>query len=286
MKKLSMLLAALALFLLGMANLDETEDYPWRNHEEPFNFRFANMIDNHQQSRVLPEDNKLQGFLYIHYTGAMTEEGYPIAERADCDSNPDECRVGWVLKGIPIEAELVQKGPRLWLVDPNSLPQEPGYGHFQWVDQPGSPHDLVVGDVKQGFLLKRIAPAPFYWLGGQGGSGGGGGGGHDGGDCGDEGGCDGHDGSDCGDEGGCDGHDGSDGGCDGHDGSDGGCDGHDGSDGGCDGHDGGSGGPGGSGGHNGRLVPEGVDHHSNIVTDPDDVGHGGGGGCDGHNGGA
>ncbi|NIL98822.1 MAG: hypothetical protein GTO62_17325, partial [Planctomycetales bacterium] len=73
-----------------------------------------------------------------------------------------ECRVGWVVKGIPFEAKLLQKGPRIWLVNADSLPQEGGYTHFQWVGQPGSPHALEIGDVKQGILLKRIAPQPFY----------------------------------------------------------------------------------------------------------------------------
>ena len=35
----------------------------WNNHEAPFNFKFNNHIDTHQQSKVAGKN--LQGFLYI-----------------------------------------------------------------------------------------------------------------------------------------------------------------------------------------------------------------------------
>jgi hypothetical protein len=229
-KKISLLMMILAVGLLFVNNAafaddpDGGNDYPWINHNHPFDFLFGNMIDTHQQSK-LDSQGDLHGFLYIHYTGEVTAEGYPVARKANCLI--EACDVGWVLKGMPITAVLLQKSPRVWLVDPADLPNQAGYSHFQWVGNPASPHGLEIGQAYSGILLRRIAPTPVFWLGGGGG--------------------------------------GSSGGCSG-------CGGHD------DGHSGGHGGNGGSG-HDGRLVLEGIDHHSNIVTDPADVGHGGGGGC-------
>lgn len=307
LKKLFLLIIPLCVLFLvaSVALADETDldaDYPWRFHAGPFSFKFYNQIDSHQQSRIV-DGGKLQGFLYIHYTGEYTDDGLPVAERAKCPhlENLEDCRVGWILTGVPISATLVTKSPRIWSIDLADLPREPGYNHFQWLGEPHTPHELVIGLEYPGMLLKRIAPEPFFWLGGSGssGSGGGGCGGHDGGDTGgcsgdtgdcdsgstdDTGGCTGHD---TGDIGGCD--SGSAGGCD--SGSTGGCDsGSTGDTGGCGGHDtgdtggcGGSGGPGG-GGHTGRIVPEGVDPHTNVVTDWDGNWTGGGG-CGGHDGG-
>ncbi len=322
------LISASAFLLAGIVMADETDpdaDYPWRAHADPFSFKFGNKIDSHQQSRIV-DGGKLQGFLYIHNTGDTTDDELPVAEPAKCP-HMEDCRVGWILKGVPISATLVNKSPRVWLVDESLLPDEKDYNHFHWLGEPKSPHCLEINETYSGILLKRIAPAPFFWLGGSGGSGGGGSGGHDGGDAGgcdggDTGGCDsgstggcdsgstggcdsgstgGCDGGSTGDTGDCTGHDtGDTGGCDsgsagdcdsGSTGDTGGCTGHDSGDtGGCTGHDtgdtggcGGSGGMGGSGGHGGRIVPEGVDSHTNIVTFWD--GTWSGGGCDGHDGG-
>jgi hypothetical protein len=255
--------------------------YPWKHHEAPFDFKFGAMIDSHQQSKV-NSAGILQGFIYIQRTGVYNDEGYPIAEKAHCSTGT--CSLGWVIKGVPVQATLVHVAPRVWLVDPADLPDEPGYSHFQWVGTPKTPHELVVGNTYDGYLLKRVAPEPFYWLGGGGGSGGSGGtggcSGHDGGDTGDTGGCTDHDGGDTGDTGGCTDHDSGDtgdtGGCTDHDSGDtgdtGGCSGHDGGDTGSSGH---------SGGSDGRLVGEGVDSHSNIVTVWDGTWSGGCGGHDG-----
>ena len=222
------------------------EDYPWQYHAPPFDFSFGNMINSHQQSR-LDSSGVLHGFIYIHDTGCFTEAGLPIAEKAHCPTQ--ECRVGWVVKGVPITATLVNKGPRVWLVDPDDLPVESGYTHFHWTGAPHSPHDLVIGQKYSGYLMKRMAPEPFSWLGGSGSGGSG------------SGGCDGH----------ISGCDGGTGGCSG--GDMGGCSGCD--TGGCSG--GGEMGGGGAG-HGGRLVPEGLDSHSNIVTVWNGTWHGGG--CD------
>lgn len=279
-RKLVLVLALLGSFLLAVptARADDSDvdaDYPWRFHAAPFAFTFGNQIDSHQQSRVV-DGGMLQGFLYIHDTGTFTTAGLPIAERARCPHM--ECHVGWVLKGVFISAVLVQKAPRIWLVDSGSLPQEPGYNHFQWLGEPHTPHDLVIGQTYNGILLKRIAPEPFFWLGGSGSSRGGG---HDeggsGGCSGDPGDCSGDTGE-CGDDtGGCSSDSG---GCtDGCSGDSGGCGGHE-----SGGYTGGGGDSGGhGGGSGGRIVPEGVDSHTNLVTVWDGTWTGG---CDGHDGGS
>jgi hypothetical protein len=281
------ILVLLLAFSASIAAADETDldgEYPWNHHQAPYDYKFGNMIDSHQQSFINKDGTTLKGFIYIHNINDDYAVGIPTADKAHCKTQP--CMVGWVVKGVKVSAKLMQKSPRIWLVDPGDLPKEAGYSHFHWVGGPKSPHDLVVGNTYSGFLMKRIAPAPFFWLGGPGTGGGGGGGGCGGGSHDDDGGC--TDGSH--DDGGCSGggtdtthtteggctdttHD--DGGCtDGGTHDDGGCtDGsHD--DGGCDGGSGGS-----HGGGSGRLVTEGVDSHSNIITSEDQLG--GHGGCHG-----
>ena len=280
------ILVLLLAFSASIAVADETDldgEYLWNHHQAPYDYKFGNMIDSHQQSFVDKNGTRLKGFIYIHIIpGQDYAEGIPTADKAHCKTQP--CTVGWLVKGVKVEAKLMKKSPRIWLVNPGDIPNEPGYTHFHWIceagdDQcPHSAHDLVVGETYTGFLMKRVAPAPFFWLGGPGTGGGGpgGGGGCDGGSH-DDGGCD--DGSH--DDGGCSGggtdttH--TEGGCTDTTHDDGGCtDGsHD--DGGCSGG-GSSGGSGGShGGGSGRLVTEGVDSHSNIITSEDQLG--GHGGC-------
>ena len=147
--------------------------YKWNNHEGIFNFTFGNLIDNHQQMRRL-KNGALQGYIYIQFTNEEID-GVPIARRADCVGNPDavppilptDCRVGWEVIGVPVSgAKLVQKGPRLWELDPDSLPADPEFLHFHWVGTPKKPCGLVIGNQYNGYLFKRTAVTTFYWLGG------------------------------------------------------------------------------------------------------------------------
>ena len=46
--------------------------FGWNNHAEPFSFKFNNLIDNHQQTRLL-KNGQLQGFIYIQFTGEMID---------------------------------------------------------------------------------------------------------------------------------------------------------------------------------------------------------------------
>ena len=308
--KMIVLFTFLAIVILGASvvqadgtdidlELENEEDYPWLHHEFPMEFKFGNMIDSHQQS-MIDGNQILHGFIYIYDTGTITDENILIAEKAHCKTGP--CIVGWRIKGVQVQATLMNKSPRIWYVDPDLNPdlilKEPGYSHFHWTGEPKSPHDLEVGETYPGYLLKRVAVRTFFWLGGPGQAGQGSGGcSHD-----SDGGCSGHD-SDT--DGGCSGHTSGDAsltdgdmimmagpptegsmgggctdgeheedGCTGEDHTDGGCSGDDHTDDGCSGHDGGSGGAGGQG----RLVEEGLDHHRNIITSTDEVWQG----CGGH----
>jgi len=224
-KKTVIFLIALLVLLFGntVAQAEQSETgYPWGNHTEPYDFLFGNLIDNHQQTQLLPSDS-LVGYIYIRFTGEETD-GIPIAVRADCTDPSLDCRVGWVVRGVPIQATLVQKAPRKWKVDASTLPKSPGYNHFHWVGSPMKPCGLILDDgetsvLYNGYLLKRTAVQQFYWLGGSGNDD------HNGRLV--NPGIDPHSnivtswdysGSDGGHGGGCDGHDGdSDSGCDGHD---------------------------------------------------------------------
>jgi hypothetical protein len=255
---------ALLLLLAGTAVL-AAEGYEWRNHADPFNNTFGNLIDTHQQSQQVGGD-MLQGYIYIQFTGEE-RDGVPEAVRADCTNPTLDCSLGWKFKAIPIEAKLVSKGPRVWQVDAGDLPDGPQYAHFHWNGIPTKPCGLVIGETYEGYLMQRTAVSTFFWLGGNPNKGPGGpvgSGGSD--DHHEDGGCSGHDGTDeTHDEGGCSGHDGTD---ETHD--EGGCSGHDGGD---TSHDSGS-----SGDHGGHLVTPGIDDRANIVTHWDgsnDDGHGG-----------
>jgi len=146
--------------------------YKWQNHVGKFNFKFGNLIDNHQQMRLL-KNGALQGFVYIQFTGDYID-GIPVARRADCEDANLDCRVGWEVIGVPvIGAKLIQRGPRLWDLSQSSLPADPEFAHFHWTKlgafdpNPKKPCGLVLNDVSyNGYIFKRTAVTTFYWLGG------------------------------------------------------------------------------------------------------------------------
>ena len=264
-KKITILLVLIMLpLLVSTAVLADDPGFPWRNHAAPFGFKFGNLIDSHQQSKIvgkgmavsknklpkLERQGMLQGFIYIQFTGEQ-RDGIPVAVRADCQNENLDCRVGWKIKGIPFNATLVSTAPREWEVEKSLLPNDSTYVHFHWTGIPKKPCGLEIGQTYSGYLLQRTAVTEFFWLGGNsekshGGhvvspgmdlhsnivtdydpDAGGGCGDHEDGE---DDGCGGHEDGE--DEGGCGGHeDGEDeGGCGGHeDGEDeGGCGGHEG----------------------------------------------------------
>lgn len=170
--KVAIVVTLLLLMLAGgSVVLAEDGGYPWQDHAPPYDFLFGNMIDSHQQSRINPL-GALRGMIYIHYTGEFTDEGYPIARKAHC--NREECDVGWSVKGLELDAELVCLSPRTWLVDPAALPRQRGFTHFHWLGDPYSPHGqgdpeagLIVGETYHGYLMRRVARDTFWWTGGE-----------------------------------------------------------------------------------------------------------------------
>lgn len=168
-KKILITLMIVLLLLTGtIAVRADAPDlgFAWKNHAAPFTFKFNNLIDNHQQTRLL-NNGRLQGFIYIQFTGEMIN-GIPVARRADCDDPTLDCRVGWEVSGVPAqEARLVQKGPRLWSFPEGALPADPEFVHFHWTGTPKKPCGLVLNDVAyNGYLFRRTAVTTFYWLGG------------------------------------------------------------------------------------------------------------------------
>ena len=172
-KRLFTMLTILLILLTGTtaARADEPDTgFLWAAHTEPFNYKFGNLIDNHQQTRLL-KNGRLHGFIYVQFTGE-TIDGIPVARRANCDDPALDCRVGWEVIGIPVGgAKLVQKGPRIWKIDQEALPSDPEFTHFHWVGTPKKPCGLKLMEEDpaisySGYLLKRTAVATFYWLGG------------------------------------------------------------------------------------------------------------------------
>jgi hypothetical protein len=153
---------ALALSLLG-AGLAGAADYrPWKNHAAPYDFLFGNDFDTHQQTRL---DNKgeLTGFLYITYTGAISDDGFRVATHHDCNAHP--CAVGWTLLGKPA-GELatfvyhVEHDQPTFLVDRADIPQPGAYSHFHWLGA----HPMTPGETKAGYFLELTAVDTFCFV--------------------------------------------------------------------------------------------------------------------------
>ena len=164
MRKVATGLALLALIVFG-TGFKSAQGYPWRDHARPFDFLFGNHIDTHQQSKIVGQD-KLVGFLYIRFTGEYTPDGYPIAKHADCANVPGECTVGWILKGIPVEATYLghEHGQHpQWELDDDDIPRRPGYTHFHWLNESAHADGLVVGEEYDGYLLKLTARDTFFF---------------------------------------------------------------------------------------------------------------------------
>jgi len=136
--------------------------YPWGNHAAPFDFLFGNEIDSHQQSKAVGAA-RLQGFLYIHYTGE-TVNGVPVAEHTDCNAMPEACFAGWAFQGVKMEARLVSADMLpVFCTDARVLAKLPGFSHFHWIGDPMMGMDLVPGQVYQGYLMRMVAQSKFYF---------------------------------------------------------------------------------------------------------------------------
>jgi hypothetical protein len=63
------ILIGLLLFTwTNVARADEPDvGLPWNDHEGDYDYTFGNLIDSHQQTRLL-QNGRLQGFIYIQFT--------------------------------------------------------------------------------------------------------------------------------------------------------------------------------------------------------------------------
>lgn len=160
----------IALMLIGTLIIPAAATatgYEWRGHSPPFDYQFGNHIDTHQQS-MLNEDGHLEGFLYITPGDDQDGNGVVDAKHGDCTSNPEGCEVGWVLHGIPYDAEYCGHNTGehpTWAIDTEDLPRQRGFSHFHWEnahDNPDPHHTgLVVGEDYDGALLKLTAVQTF-----------------------------------------------------------------------------------------------------------------------------
>ena len=161
MKKTLFSLGMIVVWLISSAAVQLA--LPWTGHAAPFSFRFGNEIDTHQQSLVM-SSKKLQGFLYIRYTGE-TIDGIPVAEHTNCDMMAQDCRAGWKINGIP--AVGVYAGHNM----ENHMPQfclgsdqvRSGFSHFHWLGEPMMGMDLVLGESYSGYMMRLVALDTFYF---------------------------------------------------------------------------------------------------------------------------
>lgn len=154
--RLATLLATTAISLAAAGGADAADLYPWRNHAAPFGFLFGNEIDAHQQTRQTTDGN-LFGFFYVHFTGVVTRDRYPVATHVDCNSA--DCTVGWTLNGSPVNATLLYEVPPehpVFLVARSDIPQPGAYAHFHWIGAMPSPGQSVAGSVLQLTAVDRF----------------------------------------------------------------------------------------------------------------------------------
>jgi hypothetical protein len=166
MKKWIITLALLLSFGLTAA-VYAANGYPWKDHAAPYDYLFGNHIDTHQQSQVNGKDGEaqLEGFFYIKFTGEDVD-GVPEAMHGNCNAADVDCTVGWKLKGVAVQATLVDKpghGHPIWCVDPKDMPRARGYSHFHWEGAPEHAGKLPAGATYDGYLLKLTAQDRFFF---------------------------------------------------------------------------------------------------------------------------
>ena len=153
-------LIALTTFVLSLFGTGSAAAfYPWRNHVAPFPFLFGNDIDTHQQTQ-LKKDGSLSGYFYIHFTGIVTKDGYPVATHVDC--NTSACAVGWTLDGEPGAATFLYQADDdhpVFLVSRADIPQPGAYAHFHWLSSMPA-----AGAVASGYLLQLTAVDTFCFI--------------------------------------------------------------------------------------------------------------------------
>jgi hypothetical protein len=156
-----LLLCVAALGLSATTATQAAEMYPWRSHQAPFGYMFGNEIDGHQQTR-LGRDGSLDGYLYIHHTGVVTKDNYPVATHVDCGTVSD-CTVGWKIDGKPSSAKLVRQPLHdhpVFLMARPDIPQPGAYAHFHWTGMTMPMPYLSV----RGYVLQLTAVNRFCFI--------------------------------------------------------------------------------------------------------------------------
>jgi hypothetical protein len=146
---------------MGAAGGAMAGGFGWSNHAPPLDFLFGNEIDTHQQTRAL-QSGQLRGFLYIKFTGAVTTDGYRIAQHVDCNQETG-CAPGWFLRGQPGKGTFlyhVMGDHPVWLVDRFDIPQPGGHSHFHWL----GPDHPVPNQPRSGFFLELTALDRFCFV--------------------------------------------------------------------------------------------------------------------------
>lgn len=160
MKKIALILAVVAVSILGTSPAIAVRDFPWKDHAAPFTFLFGNDFDGHQQTQQLP-NGSLWGFFYISYTGVVTKDGYRVATHVDCSASA-HCTVGWLLNGEPSKARFlfqVEHDHPVFLVDRLNIPQPGSHAHFHWINGMPAPVQSV-----DGYLLQLTAQDRFCFI--------------------------------------------------------------------------------------------------------------------------
>lgn len=158
--------------MLVATSVAATPSYPWRDHDAPFDHTFGNHMDDHQQTKLLAGDKKIQGFLYVDITDTIPEEsslGLPEAKHIKCNEKPDDCEVGWVMHGVAWENARYCghfDGHHQWqLLDGDTSKYERrGYTHFHWNGPEPDKVDDVGTDDWGGYFMKLTAVDSFYFV--------------------------------------------------------------------------------------------------------------------------
>jgi hypothetical protein len=162
MRTLFMILAMSVLPVLGAGSASAADYRPWMNHAAPYGFLFGNHFDTHQQTR-LKQHGELVGFLYVTFTGAVSQDGFRVATHQDCNAHP--CAVGWTLLGKPA-GELAtfvyheMHDHHTFLVDRADIPQPGAYSHFHWLGA----DPMIQGETKAGYFLELRAVDTFCFV--------------------------------------------------------------------------------------------------------------------------
>jgi len=157
MKNGVLITASLAFLSFCPATAGAADFFAWNDHAAPLDFRFGNHIDTHQQTAQRP-NGELAGFLYVHFTGVTTRDGYRVATHDDC--NRVSCSPGWTLFGKPRSATFLfheMDDHPVFRVKRSDIPQPGTFVHFH----AKGPSEESSGP---GFLLAFLAIDRFCFV--------------------------------------------------------------------------------------------------------------------------